>query len=112
MWNVIGSLKVMIGSAAGGAGTPGAPLGQEQAHQAIAQIFAGHNGDTHLAKILIVAGVIAVEVRINDELDREGGNFADGGDDLLSQRGKLIVHHKNPIGPVSTPIMPPWPSSV
>jgi hypothetical protein len=43
--------------------------------------------------------VIAVDVRVDDELDR-------------LRREPLDRRSKTPSGPKSTPIVPPWPSSV
>jgi hypothetical protein len=66
-------------------------------HQPVAEVFAGQDGDAHLAQVFIAAGMIAVNVRIDHKLNLTIGDFADGGHDFFRQRGELGVHHKDAV---------------
>ena len=67
--------------------------------QTEAQLLARDDGRAHLAEVLVAAGVIAVHVRVHDELDRLRRELLDGGGDLVAQRRELRVDHEDAIGP-------------
>ena len=67
--------------------------------QTKAQLLARDDGGAQLAEVLVTAGVVAVHVRIHDELDRLRREAFDRGDDLVAQRRELGVHHEHAIGP-------------
>ena len=46
----------------------------------------------------VAAGVIAVEVRVDQILDRQRRDRFDGGLDLVVQRRELAVHHDDAVG--------------
>ena len=67
--------------------------------EAEAQLLARDDRRAHLAEVLVAAGVVAVQVRVHDELDRLRRELLDRGGDLVAQRRELRVDHEDAIGP-------------
>ena len=67
--------------------------------QTEAQLLARDDRGAHLAEVLVAAGMIAVHVRVDDELDRLRRELLDGGGDLVAQRRELRVDHEDAVGP-------------
>ena len=81
--------------------------------QAVAQLGTRDDSRAHLAEVLVPAGVIAMHVSVDHEFDGlASGNLFDGRGDLPAQGRELASTMNTPSGPVSTPMVPPWPSSV
>jgi hypothetical protein len=66
--------------------------------QAEAQLFARDDGGAHLAEVLVAPGVVAMQVGVDDELDRLRRQLLDGGGDLVAERRELRVHHEHAVG--------------
>ena len=62
--------------------------------QAVAQLLARDDDGAHLAEVLVAAGVIAVHVGVDDELDRLRRQALDRGGDLVAERRELRVDHE------------------
>ena len=56
-----------------------------------------------LAEILVAAAVIEMPVSVDQKAHRRGTHGGHRGDDLVGQRGKLIVDQDGAVGPVRNP---------
>ena len=64
-----------------------------------ADVVVGHDQRAGLAEVLVAAGVVAVPVGVHHEPDRLRGHGPNGGQDLLGQRGELIVDDEGAVIP-------------
>ena len=68
-------------------------------NQAIAQFGTRENDRAHLGEVLVAAGVIRVDVSIDQKADRLIRDLMNRRHNLLAQRRKLAVHHENAVRP-------------
>jgi hypothetical protein len=54
---------------------------------------------SRFSEVLVAAGVVAVPVRIEDELHRLGRDLRDRRGDLVAERRVLVVDHENRVHP-------------
>jgi hypothetical protein len=59
------------------------------------------------SEVGVPAGVVTVEVRVDDELQLPGIDRVQRRLDLLRQREELIVHHQQTVRPRGDPDIPP-----
>ena len=65
--------------------------------QPVAQLLAREDRDSHLPKVLVAAGVIRVNVRVDHVLNRAGCDLLDCGHDLIGELRVLGVHHEDAV---------------
>ena len=88
----------MTGSAAAGAGVPGAPLAPGAGCvEPVAKLLAREDCHAHFAEILVAARMVAMHVRVDEELDGGVRDLLDRRHDLVGQRRELAVHHQHAI---------------
>ena len=65
----------------------------------ITQLIASHNDRAHLGEILVAAGVVRVNVRVDQKSDGAIRDLLDGRGDFLAQGRELSVHHEDAVRP-------------
>jgi hypothetical protein len=70
-----------------------------------------HDGGAVLVKKLVAAGLLAVEMDVDEITDGLARQRRDGGLDLVVERRKLAVHHNDAVVPTASTMLPPRPPS-